>query len=156
MEVKMDLGFLQLLYNIKGSSKEISLSISYIQFHCFTVSLKFQASYITGQWGEFTVKKECYLLNTFTVYINFLYIFCFSWKILYFYHFAFLFWWSVKFLHHKINHPGIGIDLGDKKLLFKAMKAMMDTISLFKDVLKHNTMHCNSLLFILSIKFCQI
>ena len=30
MEVKMDLGFLQLLYNIKGSSKEISLSISYI------------------------------------------------------------------------------------------------------------------------------
>ena len=36
------------------------------------------------------------------------------------------------------------------------MKAMMDTISLFKDVLKHNAMHYNSLLFIFSIKLCQI
>ena len=97
-------------------------------------------------------KKECYLLNIFTVFINFLYIFCFSWKILYFYHFAFLFWWSVKSLHHKINQSETGIDLGDKKLLFKAMKAMMDTISLFQDILKHNAMHYNSLLFILSIK----
>ena len=40
-----------------------------------------------------------------------------------------------------INHSETGIDLRDKKLLFKAM---MDTFSSFTDVLKHNAMHCNS------------
>ena len=46
-----------------------------------------------------------------------------------------------KFLHQNINQSETGTDLGDKKLLFKAM---MDTFSPFKDVLKYNAMHYTS------------
>ena len=69
-------------------------------FKFFSVSLKFRACYITGQWGEFTVKNA-------SLYWDIL-----SWGS--FYCFRFLFWWSIEFLQYNTNQSETGI--GDKKL----------------------------------------
>ena len=66
-----------------------------------SVSLKFQTCYITGQWGEFTVKIM--LLYTH-IHIRSWHFFLFFIKYLHFYHFHFFFWRSMKFLQQNINH----------------------------------------------------
>ena len=78
--------------------------------YIFSVSLKFQACYFMGQWGEFTVKNTTLYLNILSLH----FFFCFSSKKLCFYRFHFFFWWNTKFLQQNINQPETGI--GDKKL----------------------------------------
>ena len=56
----------------------------------FSRSLKFGACYITGQWGEFTVKNTTLCLNTLFLFIFLFFVFCFfcfSSKNLCFHHF---------------------------------------------------------------------
>ena len=81
------------------------LFITYI----FSVSLKFQACYITGQWGEFTVKNA-----TLHVLILFWHFFLFLIKKLCFFRFHFFFLWSIKFPPQNINQSET--ETGDKKL----------------------------------------
>ena len=78
---------LQIFLNIR-SVFHWNFLITYI----FSVSLKFQACYITVQCSEFT--KECYLTFTFTFWVFFC---CFSSKNLCFYHFYFFFWCNIEF-----------------------------------------------------------
>ena len=69
------------------------LFITYI----FSVSLKFQACYITGQWGEFTVKNA-----TLHVLILFWHFFLFLIKKLCFFRFHFFFFDEVSNFRHRI------------------------------------------------------
>ena len=78
--------------------------------YIFSVSLKFQACYFMGQWGEFTVKNTTLYLNILSLH----FFFVFHQKKLCFYRFHFFFWWNTKFLQQNINQPETGI--GDKKL----------------------------------------
>ena len=90
---------------VYGSVFHWQFLITYI----FSVSPKFRACYITGQWGEFTVKNA-------TLYLNIL-----SWHFFAIFHQnicvfikSFLFWWSVEFPQQNINQSETGIR--DKKL----------------------------------------
>ena len=78
--------------------------------YIFSVSLKFQACYFMGQWGEFTVKNTTLYLNILSLH----FFFVFHQKKLCFYRFHFFFWWNTKFLQQNINQAETGI--GDKKL----------------------------------------
>ena len=53
----------------------------------FSVSLKFGACYITGQWGEFKIKKATLCFHSF-------------------FFFFFFIWWGIKFLQK--NKKGLG------------------------------------------------
>ena len=67
--------------------------------HVFSVYLTFWANYITGHWGRFRVKNATSHLHTLSWHF-----FChFSSENLYFYHFHFLFWWSIEFPQQNIN-----------------------------------------------------
>ena len=98
---------------VSWTSTSRSLTISFHLY--FSVSLKFGACYITGQWTEFRTKTA-----TLCLYLFFWYFFCyFSTKNLFLnkidliYHFYFFFWWSLKFPQENIKQSEIGI--GDKK-----------------------------------------
>ena len=69
--------------------------------YIFSVSLKFQACYFMGQWGEFTVKNTTLYLNILSLH----FFFVFHQKKLCFYRFHFFFWWNTKFLQQNINQP---------------------------------------------------
>ena len=52
--------------SIKCPYKVLNISVFHWQLlitYIFSVSLKFQACYITGQWGEFTVKNATFYLD---------------------------------------------------------------------------------------------
>ena len=72
--------------------------------YIFSLSLKFRTFYITGQWGDFTVKNA-------TLYLHILY-----WHFWLFFHlkksvFIILvfFWWSIEFPKQNINQSETGI-----------------------------------------------
>ena len=80
----------------------------------FSISLKFGACYITGQWGEFRVMNTILCLHILFWYVFFLFFVLFFIKKICFYHFHFSFWWSTKFPQQNINQSETGI--GEKKL----------------------------------------
>ena len=66
--------------------------------YIFSVSLKFGAYYITGQWGEFI--KKCYVILLYAFLAFFFLLFLVKFVFLLF---SFLFWWSIKFPQQNIN-----------------------------------------------------
>ena len=91
-------------------SVKVYLSDKTMPLLYFSVSLKFGACYITGQWGEFRVKNAtlCFHLLFWDFPC------CFSPYNLGLYHFHFFLWWSIKFPQHNINQSETGI--GNLKL----------------------------------------
>ena len=77
-------------------------------FKFFSVSLKFRACYITGQWGEFTVKNA----SLYWDILSWGSFYCFHQKIVFIIFVSF--WWSIEFLQYNTNQSETGI--GDKKL----------------------------------------
>ena len=69
--------------------------ITYISF----VSLKIQTCYITGQWGQFTVKIRMLFYTDIHILSGMFFI-----KYLHFILFAPFFWRSIKFPQQNINH----------------------------------------------------
>ena len=69
----------------------------------FSVSLKFQACYITSQWGEFSVKNALLRLHIHAVFHQKICVFI-----------ILFFWWSIKFPQQNINQSET--EISDKKL----------------------------------------
>ena len=73
--------------------------------YMLSVSLKFGVCYKTGQWGEFRVKngtlRYIYFYGSFSLLFN---------KKFVFYHYHFLFWWSMKLPRQNINQSETRID----------------------------------------------
>ena len=82
-----------------------------ISFHLYFVRVSTNCS-MFSHWsvGRIESKK----IATFCLHNLFLTFFCFPWKGISFYHFHFVFWWSIKLLQQNINQSEARI--GDKKL----------------------------------------
>ena len=119
-----------MLTNLQTSAN--TWSVYYWQFlitYIFSVSVKSRACYITGQWGEFTVKNA-------TLYLHLL-----SWH---FFVVSFFFWWSIEFTQQNINQWET--EIGDKKL---SVELYVDSkncyqfwpIQIIIKILKNNNKH---------------
>ena len=100
-----------MIYNILiAISVILATKVCSIDNFLSPISLKFGASYITGQCGR-VQSKECFFMFTYTFLAFFC---CFSSKKLCFYHFHFFFLISIKFLQQNIKQ--LETITGDKKL----------------------------------------
>ena len=86
---------LQGCHFVVGGPKNFKLleCVRLIKWYCFkyfSVSLKFGACYITGQWCEFRIKNAFFVLFHYKISV-------------------FFFWWSIKFPPQNINQLETGI-----------------------------------------------
>ena len=103
----------------------LCMSVFHWQFliiYIFSVSLKFRAYYITGQWREFSINNATLCLHILydIFFLPFIKRLCFD-------HFHFFFWWSIKFTQQNINQSQAGV--GDKKLSLKLHSINFATFS---------------------------
>ena len=105
----------QLLYKVYYARYQVSFNFwvcsTYISYHLYFLGIpKVWSILQQGSVGR-VHSKECYFIFTYTFLA---FCCCFSLKNVCFFHFHFLFWWSIEFLQQNINQSETWI--GDKKL----------------------------------------